>query len=310
MTRTQVSYILSLAKCRSFGAAADECFISQSTLSAMIAKFEEQIGIEIFSRKTRPICVTDKGQKIINALENIHREFLMLDERVREIKEIEEGHIRLACIPTVAPFLFPMSLDKISQSFSKVDFNIYELTTENIVRDLINGKIDIGIVSLPLNDKHLEEHHLYDESFYIYDYGSKNKTKKYKVSDIDINRLWILEEGHCMRNQIGKICNLKQKKRMNGNLTYNCGSINTLIEMVHKNKGITLLPQLAIDNNQNIVRDHIHSFKGTALVRKIGIVVHKNFARRRFLGQLIQILKESVNIKTYKSSNLKYLDPY
>jgi len=114
MTRSQISYILSL--------------------------------IEIFSRKTRPISVTPKGQKIVNALKQIQREYLLLDEVIREVNNQEEGQIKLACIPTVATSLFPLSLDSISKTFQNVDFSIYELTTENILAEIKGGNIDLGIV--------------------------------------------------------------------------------------------------------------------------------------------------------------------
>jgi len=309
MTRTQIEYILALAKSKNFGIAAEECFISQSTLSAMIAKFERQIDVELFSRKTRPIQTTINGNKIIESLENINREFLLLDELIREINEVEKGKISLACIPTVAPFIYPLILNKISNEFKHVDFNIYELTTEKIIQDIKGGKIDIGIVSLPLNTKDLVEYALYEEEFFVYDFGNKQKSKRYKITDIDLNRLWILEEGHCMRNQIGKICDLRQKKKMNGNLTYSCGSIDALIKMVNLNNGITLLPHLAIENNKNVDKRFIYTFQGQKPMRRVGIIVHKNFVRKRLLKQFIEIINTLLVLPKHSGKSLNYLKP-
>jgi len=309
MTRTQIEYILALAKSKNFGIAAVECFISQSTLSAMIAKFERQIDVELFSRKTRPIQTTINGNKIIESLENINREFLLLDELIREINEVEKGKISLACIPTVAPFIYPLILNKISNEFKHVDFNIYELTTEKIIQDIKGGKIDIGIVSLPLNTKDLVEYALYEEEFFVYDFGNKQKSKRYKITDIDLNRLWILEEGHCMRNQIGKICDLRQKKKMNGNLTYSCGSIDALIKMVNLNNGITLLPHLAIENNKNVDKRFIYTFQGQKPMRRVGIIVHKNFVRKRLLKQFIEIINTLLVLPKHSGKSLNYLKP-
>ena len=107
----------------------------------------------------------------------------------------------------------------------KLNFQIHEYTTEKIIEELLAGNIDIGIVSTPLGHTDLKETPLYHEDFLIYDCGDQSQPETYQVSDIDLRRLWLLEEGHCMRNQVGKICELRQKSKFKGNLTYNCGTL-------------------------------------------------------------------------------------
>ena len=308
MTRTQIEYILTLAKLKNFGQAADACFITQSTLSAMVAKFENQIDIAIFDRKTRPISITKEGEKILEGIKNIQREFQLLDQKVNRIKGHEVGTLNIACIPTVAPYLYPVILDQISASYPKVNFSIHELTTENTVNQILAGNIDIGIVSTPLNNNELIEHHLYYEDFLIYDYNKNSSKTNYKVSEIDLDRLWLMEEGHCMRNQVGKICELRQQKKMNGNLTYSCGSIFTLLEMVKRNKGITLLPRLAIANNKHINKNHIYPISDPVPTREIGLITHKNFIKKKMLDYLISEIQSAVKkhlIKIKKSTIVK-----
>lgn len=302
MTKSQIEYILAVAKWRNFGKAADACFISQSTLSAMVAKFEAQIGVEIFNRKTRPISVTQQGESVIKSLQTVFREYQILDEKLNELKGYDVGELSIACIPTVAPYLYPLILNKISNNFKKVNFTIHELTTENIVAEIMVGNIDVGIVSTPLENKELIENHLYDEDFLVYDYGNKLKSKKYAVTDIDIERLWLLEEGHCLRNQVGKICELRQQKKMNGNIIYSCGSIFTLIEMVKMNKGVTLLPRLALANNTQIDERYIHKLTKPTPSRKIGLISHKNFVKKRLVNQLIHMIVSEV--KNHLPKNL------
>jgi LysR family hydrogen peroxide-inducible transcriptional activator len=296
MTKSQIEYILSLGKLQNFGLAAQACFISQSTLSAMVAKFEEQSGVEIFNRKTRPITITPQGEKVLKSLKSIYREFQLLDEKINEINGFELGELSIACIPTVAPYLYPLILNTISTTFPKVNFAIHELTTENAVDEIIHGNIDIGIVSIPLEHKELTEYPLYDEDFLIYDCGSKSKSKKYTVSDIDTDRLWLLEEGHCLRNQVGKICDLRQKKKFNSNLTYSCGSIFTLIEMVKMNQGVTLLPRLSLVNNNQLDKQQIYKISKPVPSRKIGLITHRNFVKKRILSSLTAIINEAVKI--------------
>ncbi len=308
MNRNQLEYILTLAKLRNFGQAADACFITQSTLSAMIAKFEQQIDITIFNRKTRPISITEEGEQVLDALKNILREFQLLDQKVNRIKGQEIGTLNIACIPTVAPYIYPAILDKISIDYPKVNFSIHELTTEVTVDQILAGNIDIGIVSTPLNNKELNEHHLYFEDFLIYDYNKKTNKTKYKVSEIELDRLWLMEEGHCMRNQVGKICELRKQKKMNGNLTYSCGSIFTLLEMVKRNKGITLLPRLAISNNKHINKNHIYPISEPVPTREIGLITHKNFIKKKMLDYLIKEIQSAVEshlIQIKKSTVVK-----
>ena len=295
MTRNQIEYIIAVDKVKSFSKAANECYVTQSTLSALVAKFEQQTGILLFDRKTKPITTTPQGERVINRLKNINREFLLLDDNLNEIKEFEEGNISIACIPTVAPYLYPMIINKLSNQYKKVTFHIHELTTEAIIKDLLSGDIDIGIVSTPIGDKHLNEYPLYLEDFVLYDQKNDLDHIEYKVSDIDLERLWLLEEGHCLRNQVGKICELRQQKKINGNIIYSCGSIFSLVEMVKMNKGVTLLPRLSLVNNSQIASNCIHELSAPVPAREIGIITHKNFIKKRILNNLISQIKEVVN---------------
>ena len=310
MTKSQIEYILALGNLKNFGAAAEACFVTQSTLSAMVAKVEDQMGLEIFNRKTRPITITKQGEEVLKSLRSIYREFQLLDEKLNELKGFELGELSIACIPTVAPYLYPLILNEISDKFKKVNFSIHELTTENIVDEILAGNMDVGIVSVPLENKELIEYPLYDEDFLIYDCGNKFKKKKITVSDIDVERLWLLEEGHCLRNQVGKICELVQQKKINGNLSYSCGSIFTLIEMVKMNKGVTLLPRLALANNEQINTNYIYKLKQPVPSRKIGLISHRNFIKKRLLNNLIQIIKTVVKLHLPKFPNSTQINPF
>ena len=137
MTKSQIEYILALDNLRNFGLAADACFVSQSTLSAMVAKFENNTGVEIFNRKMRPVTVTPQGQKVLKSLKSIYREYQILDEKLNEIKGFEVGALSIACIPTVAPYLYPLILNSLSTKYPKVNFTIHEFTTE-VIEDAVS----------------------------------------------------------------------------------------------------------------------------------------------------------------------------
>ena len=311
MTRSQIEYVLTLSDLKNFGKAAEACFVTQSTLSAMVAKFEEQVGVQIFNRRTRPITITPQGSSVLKSLKSVYREFQLLDEQLNTLKGIELGALRIACIPTVAPYIYPLILNRITEVYPKVHFTIHELTTEHIVDEIINGGIDIGIVSIPLEHKELIEYPIYEEDFLIYDCGDQLESKQYRISDIDIDRLWLLEEGHCLRNQVGKICELRQQKKVVENLIYNCGSIFTLIEMVKMNKGVTLLPRLAVVTSSHVEPNRIFELSKPIPSRKIGLVSHKNFLKKDILNQLVRIIGKVVT--TYlpvSSSDRAFLKPF
>lgn len=307
MTRSQIQYILAVEQFKSFSKAAKACFITQSTLSALVAKFEKEAGIFIFDRKTKPITITKNGEKILKYLKNINREFQLLDEGINEIKGYETGRFSIACIPTVAPYLYPLILNSLSKANENMTFTVHEFTTERIIEEIIEGTIDVGIVSIPLKNKELDEHQLYKEDFLLYDCGEQSKSSTYKISDIDLDRLWLLEEGHCLRNQVGKICELRQQKKINGNLIYSCGSIFTLIEMVKQNKGVTLLPRLATANIKQLEKDHIFQLSSPVPTREIGIITHQNFVKKRVLDYLITTIQEAVYDYLPKKLSKEYI---
>ena len=306
MTRSQIEYILAVHKMKNFSKAAESCFITQSTLSAMVAKFEEFTGVTLFNRKTKPISTTQEGEVLIQQLKNINREFQILNDTVGQLKGYEEGQINLACIPTVAPFLLPLILRDISTHFPRVKFKIHEMTTSQVINHLVSGDIDIGIVSTPLKQDELIEYALYDEEFLLLDYGESEKSPTYKAEDIDIERLWLLEEGHCMRNQVNTICQLRSKKKTSSNLSYSTGSIYSVVEMVKEQKGVTLLPYLAIEKNLQVDKNHLFSFNEPIPSREIGIVTHKHFIKKKILSDIINIIQTQIKNKTSLSSKEKY----
>ena len=294
MHRSQVEYILAVDRLKSFSKAAEACFVTQSTLSTMVSRYEEQIGIVLFDRKTKPVSPTAQGVEILGLLRSVNREFQLLDDGINKIKGQEAGALSIACIPTVAPYLYPLILHPLAEHYPKVTFTIYEYTTERVIEEILAGHVDIGIVSTPLRHKDLIEYPIYRERFLLYDCARRTPRGSYKVADIDIDRLWLLEEGHCLRNQVGKICELRQQKKMNGNITYNCGTIYTLVEMVKQHNGITLLPELALTADHMIHTEHISTLADPVPQREIGLITHKHFIKKRILDTLVDIILKIV----------------
>jgi LysR family hydrogen peroxide-inducible transcriptional activator len=186
MNIRQIEYVLAVAEQRHFETAAEQCFISQSTLSTMISKFEEEIGIHIFDRKRKPVEITNEGQFIIEQLRLISKNIDQLNQMVDEMKGVVKGKIKIAVIPTIAPFLLPLFLKEFATQFPELTIEVREHTTQVIIEKLKKRELDLGILSTPLLDDDIEEHHLYDEPFVMFD-TTGNYRAQLKVEELYAN---------------------------------------------------------------------------------------------------------------------------
>lgn len=283
MNIQQFQYILALADTRHFETAANKCFISQSTLSTMISRFEKEIGVLLFDRKKKPVMVTKEGELLIEQIRVILHEINQLSETVKEIKGEIKGTIRIGCIPTVAPFLLPLFLQEFSKKYPNLFIEIKEKNTEEILHRIQSRDLDIGILSSPVLTSGLLEIPLYQEAFVLYD-SSKHNDRFISPAKINTENFWLLEEGHCMRNQVIEICT-KGKNKINPslNINFKAGSINSLLRFTQANKGKTLLPFLSIlDFNKKELKN-ISFFKSPVPSREIGLVYHRHFAKKKIL---------------------------
>jgi LysR family hydrogen peroxide-inducible transcriptional activator len=199
-----------------------------------------------------------------------------------------KGELKIGIIPTVAPYLLPGFLNKFLKNYPLINVKITELTTELIVDKLKAGILDVGIIATPLNDSSIIEHILFKEEFFVYAAkGESILNKKYILAgDIDVNRLLLLEEGHCLRSQIVSLCELKKNEAININLQYEAGSLESLIKMVDQNNGITILPELAVLGLNKKQKSNIREFRAPVPVREISIVTYKHFYKTGILNAL------------------------
>jgi LysR family hydrogen peroxide-inducible transcriptional activator len=275
----QFQYILSLAEHRHFETAAEKCFISQSTLSTMISKFEDEIDIQVFDRKKKPVETTSEGRLIIDQLKKISKEIESLHEITNHLKGDVKGKLTIAVIPTIAPYLLPLFLHRFAAKFPALSIEVREQTTSEIMRMIKTRDLDIGIISTPLNDPETVEYHLYDEPFVFFDAGSKSN-KDVTVNQLDLSNLCLLEEGHCMRNQVLELCDFQRRESNNKlNFRYMAGSIDSLLRFVRSGKASTLLPYLAAKELSSAEQKNIRNFSNPTPFRSIGIVVHKHFVK-------------------------------
>lgn len=296
MNLQQLEYIVAVDTHRHFVKAADSCFVTQATLSMMIKKLEEELGVKIFDRSKVPVIPTDVGKAIIDQARIVLKEAKQLEQVVQQQKGQLSGDLRIAIIPTLAPFLLPLFLPRFLAQYPQVKLHISEMNTELIIKQLESQQLDAAILATPLKRPTLNEQPLFYEQFVVYaSPGSKLMKKKYVLaSDIDVNKLWLLEEGHCLRNQALNLCELKKQEHEGFQLDYEAGSIETLKKLVAINEGSTIIPELALQDMPEAELDCIRFFKPPAPVREISLVTYRHFVKERLLDILRQTILESL----------------
>jgi LysR family hydrogen peroxide-inducible transcriptional activator len=292
MNFQQLEYILAVDTTRHFVSAADKCNVTQATLSMMIKKLEEELDIKIFDRSKVPVVPTELGKKILAQARIILHERNMISEIIEiEHKELR-GDLRIGIIPTLAPYLLPLFLNDFLVQHPLITLQVSELTTDEILRRLEINELDVGLLAIPLHTPGLREQHLFYEEFVLYGPSAVDVMRKKYVlpKDIDVNRLWLLEEGHCLREQVINLCELKSKERSMHQLDFAAGSIETLRRMVESNQGMTILPSMSLKYLTASQQKNIRQFKRPAPVRQIGLVTARYFVKEK----LITALKESI----------------
>jgi LysR family hydrogen peroxide-inducible transcriptional activator len=287
MTLVQLEYIVAVDTYRSFVTAAEKCFVTQPTLSMQVQKLEEMLSVKIFDRSKQPVSPTEIGSQIISQARIILQESSKIKEIISSQQQDVVGELKIGVIPTVAPYLLPEVIAAMLEKYPELKLLIWEYNTEDIIQHLKTGVIDCGILATPLIDPNLSETPLYYENFvsYLSKTSKLYKKKALDPDDLTDENIWLLNEGHCMRNQVLNICGYSKNNKLQG-LEYNTGSVETLVRMVDLNGGATLLPELAISELSVKQNNKIRYFKSPEPVREISLVTHKNFIKRRMLNAL------------------------
>ena len=232
MTITQLYYVLAVAEHQNFTKAAKACFVTQPTLSMQIQKLEDQLDVQIFDRNKKPIELTDVGKKIVSQARNIVDEADRIQDIVDQQKGFIGGEFRLGIIPTIMPTLLPMFLKTFIKKYPKVKLKIEELATEDIITRINDGHLDAAIAATPLENINIKERVLFYEPFvsYIPNNHRLSEKKTIEVSDLDINDILLLEDGHCFRDGVINLCKVF-KDHAEDNFQLESGSIETLIKL-------------------------------------------------------------------------------
>jgi len=291
-TISQLEYIIALDTFRHFGKAADHCFITQPTLSMQISKLEDNLGVKIFDRSRQPVIPTELGKTILLQARKIVNEVKKMEELIDDQRDIVSGSLRIGIIPTVAPYLIPLFATNFLQKYPEIQLSVEESLTDNTLAKLKSEEIDVGIVVGPVDDPSIREIPIYYEKFLAYaDDLNLEAGSELTDKDLEIDRLWLLNEGHCFREQVLNIC---QNRNLENILNYQSGSLEALKRMVDKQGGVTLLPELATLDLNGEDQKKLYSFKRPTPFREVTIVLKRDYLKKRLVEALQKEIVENL----------------
>lgn len=305
----QLEYLIALDKYKHFGKAAQACFITQPTLSAMIQKLEDELDVRVFDRTTHPIRTTDAGQQVIEQAKKIVDAVNQLRETAHYLNNVIGGKITIGIIPTVSAYILPYQIFDFLRENAKVEMTIKEMTTENIIKALKSGEIDAGIIATPFaGTTEFYKDFLFNEELMLY--SSEEKKETYVApEEVDVEKVWLLEEGNCLRTQFENICQLKENTQKPHNLSFVASNISTLIQMVDRLGGITVIPELAAQQLSDGQRDRVARFRRPFPYREISILYYKPTYKQKIIDELVKFVLQSLSEKLNFNTNPADFEP-
>ena len=309
MTITQLYYVLAVAENKNFTKAAEKCFVTQPTLSMQIQKLEDELDILIFDRSKKPIELTEVGQKIVAQAKNIVNESLRIQDIVDQQKGFVGGEFKLGIIPTIMPTLLPMFLKTFIKKYPGIKLKIEELTTEDIIYKLNEGHLDAAIAATPLEIESIKERVLYHEPFvgYIPEHHRLHTKQKINTTDLEIDDMLLLEDGHCFRDGVINLCKAL-KNQLDSSFQLESGSIETLVKLSNEGLGMTLLPYLHTLDLNTKAKSNLHYFNEPTPAREVSLLYHKSELKMHII-EAIQSVISSVIRGAIAFENIKIISP-
>ena len=295
MTLQQFEYILAVARYGHFGRAADSCFVTQPTLSAMIGKLEEEVGAKLFDRNRQPIRPTPVGEKVIQRAREVLEQAESIKDIILEERQSLHGTFRLGILPTIAPYLLPRFFPQLMKKYPALDIRVKEMKTHEIKYALQQGDIDAGILAAIDGLEDYAQTSLFYEKYVGYVSSEDPLYAKECIRTADVaasGQLWLLDEGHCFRDQMVRFCQMKASQT--SQLAYSLGSMETFMRMVESGMGITFIPELASLQLNDSQKELVRPFAIPVPTRELVLLTNRNFIRQTILNVLIGEIQSSI----------------
>ncbi len=294
MTIIQLEYLLAVANCGSFSAAAERSFVTQPSLSMQIKSLEEELGVVLLDRSRKPVIPTEAGVLVLEQARQTLMEYAKIKETVAELKGETTGKLRLAVIPTISPYLLHKFIPTFVNRFPKVELEITDMVTADIIEALKHDRIDAAIVAGGTCGEGIVEHDLFDDKFFVY-VSPENplySRKNIMIDDINLKDLVLLSDGNCMRDQIVELC--RAKLGVLSHYSFVSGSLDTLMRIVDCTHCVTIIPEMALEYIPASRRDRVKTLSRGMASRKISIAVRRTFVKNRIIKALSDTILSSV----------------
>ena len=278
LTLRQMRYFEALATARHFGRAAELAHVSQPALSAQVMELEEHLGVKLVERNRGNVLLTRKGEDVLLHIRAVLAEIDRLEQTARKGDGVLEGLMRIGIIPTVAPYLVPQLVPHLRQAYPAIEIELKEAVTDRLVADLSEGRLDVVIAALPIENEAIATRPLFRDRFFMAtaENGNAVLMSPLTESQVDVERLLLLEEGHCLRDQALAVCGAAGKRSL---VNFGATSMATLLQMVAHDMGMTLIPEIAVptETMRNAIR--IVPFADPEPAREIGLAWRRSLAR-------------------------------
>jgi LysR family hydrogen peroxide-inducible transcriptional activator len=289
LTLKQLRYFDALARHLHFGRAAEECAVSQPALSMQIRELEDHLDVALVERTRQGVHLTEEGLEVARRAAQVLIDVQDLADGARHRKALLSGPLQLGVIPTIAPYLLPPFLPLLRQEHPDLELRLRETQTRVLLRELVEGKLDVLLLALPVDCQGVETMRLFDDPFLLAVPHSRQFKGQVRATPelLKHDRLLLLEEGHCLRDQALSFCDLRQVAHLD---TFGASSLSTIVQMVANDLGVTLLPELSIDVEARSEAIRLLRFTKPEPHRVIGMAWRESSPRKRDFLELAKLI--------------------
>lgn len=292
VTLKQLRYFDALARELHFGRAADACSVTQPALSMQIHELEQSLGLVLVERTRSGVQLTGKGTELAARCARILGDVRDLVAYAQHANRVLSGALRLGVIPSVAPYLLPPLLPLLRAAYPDLELYVRETQTQVLTEELLEGKLDVLLLALPLKNPDLTNRVLFEDKFLLAMPKERKLSGRVRATKelIEHERLLLLEEGHCLRDQALTYCSLQQVDAVN---TFGASSLATIVEMVSAGYGITLLPEMCVEIEERGRAITLVRFVDPEPYRTIGLVWRSTSPRTADFEELGRLVKKA-----------------
>ena len=297
MTIIQLQYLIEVANCGSFSAASEHCFVTQPSLSMQIKALEEELGVVLLDRSKKPVIPTEAGNVVITQAQETLKAYNTIRESVAELKGETAGKIRLGVIPTIAPYLLHKFIPDFVKQYPRVELEIREMVTADIIEALKRDKIDAALVASGTCGDGILERDLFSDTFYAYVSPSNALFERtnIRIEDIDMKDLILLSPGNCMRDQILELC--QARRNVPSNYYFESGSLDTLMRIVDCTSSLTIIPEMALEYIPAARKHQVKTLAKSATSRRIAIAIRRTYVKTSIISALEKTIKEKIEME-------------